>query len=135
MPSSSQPEKRRGIFGMGNVTNGQAWQRTAMGSLVSAVATLGGVIGYLQINPPRPDPFTGAQAESLRREIKMDIQRYQAEIETEILRLENRQFGSEENIGDIWRAMSVLPPDRWRRRIEALEIEAIKKNPDYDVPQ
>lgn len=109
---------------MKTITNGEAWQRTAIGSLVSAAVTLGGVLGYFQVSPPRPDPFTGAEAESLRREIKMDIQR-----------LEDRAFTLEDNIGDVWSALSILPPDRWRRRIEALEIEAIKKNPNYDVPQ
>ena len=36
---------------------------------------MGGTIGYQQISPPRPDPFTGTQAKALESALRRDIER------------------------------------------------------------
>lgn len=111
-----------------SLTNGEAWRRTIIGSATSAAVALGSVFGYLEFQPQRTDPFTGSEADALRREIKADREKSER-------RLETRLEASEAALSDIWGRMSDLPPRRWRRRIEALEIEAIKKNPNYQIPQ
>lgn len=43
--------------------------------LAAVLSGMGGTIGYQQINPPRPDPFTGAQARAMESALRRDIER------------------------------------------------------------
>jgi len=53
--------------------NGEHWRQSSLSAVVTAAITAGTLIGYMQINPPREDPFRGVDGEALRLEIKADI--------------------------------------------------------------
>ena len=117
------------------VTNGEAWRRTGVSSLLTAIITSGGLIGYWQINPPRPDPFTGEEATELRREIETKQESIRREQIGRMISMRDDIQHLREDQSEIWKALAKLPPERWQRRIEALEDWALKSgDPNYKKP-
>lgn len=53
--------------------NGEHWRQSGLSAVLTAAITAGTLIGYLQINPPRDDPFRGVEATELRRELEAKI--------------------------------------------------------------
>lgn len=105
----NQPEKM--------ITNGEGWKRSGLSSLVTALLTAGSLISYWQVNPPRPDPFTGHEANELRRELDQKIIQLSA--------------GQQ----DLWRVVQTLPPERWQRRIEEIELWIVRQDNSYHPPK
>lgn len=117
------------------VTNGDAWRRTVIPSLLTAVITSSGLIGYWQINPPRPDPFTGEEATELRLEIEAKLERQRRELIGRMINMETDDQYLAKQQQEMWQALAKLPPERWQRRIEALEDWALKSgDPNYQKP-
>jgi hypothetical protein len=67
--------------------NGEHWRQTGTTSIVTAIATVASVIGYMHYNPPREDPFTGSEANALRVELERKISAESAEIKDDIKEL------------------------------------------------
>ena len=114
------------------------WRQHATSSVVAAIVSVAGAFGVLKIEPilfePKPAPKYQPNphtSEDMREALKLLRQMEEARIKA----LDERLKIVEQSQGDMWRSLATLPPPRWRRRIEALEIEAIKKNPGYEVPQ
>ena len=113
-------------------------RQTTITSLATAVVTLAGFIAYQAISPPpdpRPDPYTGTQGNELRLELESKIAAHEKSCGARLTANDRRLEQILSVQAEIWQTISHLPPERWRRRIEALEIVVIKKvDPDYDVP-
>lgn len=116
------------------VTNGEAWKRTGMSSLVTAILTAGSLIGYWQVNPPRDDPFKGAEANAMRLELEAKMDMRERRILNRIVTIEGRDEQIALAQVEIWRALRELPPPRWQRRVENLEVWVLKKDPAYELP-
>ena len=108
------------------VTNGDAWRRAGLGSFLTALITSGSLIGYWQVNPPRPDPFTGKEATELRREIETKLEKQRRELISRMINIETEDQYILQQQQELWKALALLPPERWQRRIEALETWALK---------
>ena len=106
-----------------------------MSSLITAALTVGAMMGYWQVNPPRDDPFRGTQANELRLELERKIAETERRLVQRMMIIER----TDENIAatqrEMWSIIQTLPPDRWRRRIEGIEIWIIKQDETYDVPE
>ncbi len=106
-----------------------------MSSVITAAITAGAMIGYWQVNPPRPNPFTSIDANTLRLEMERKI----AESERRMVQRMTVIERNDENMAitqrQMWQVINSLPPDRWRRRIEGMEIWIIKQDETYDVPE
>ena len=117
------------------VTNGDAWRRTGLGSFLAAILTSGSLIGYWQISPPRPDPFTGQEATELRREIEVKQETIRRELIGRMINIEEDDKYLNRQQQELWKALEKLPPPRWQRRIEALEDWALQSgDPNYEKP-
>ena len=106
-----------------------------MSSVITAAITAGAMIGYWQVNPPRPNPFTSVDATELRRELEQKIAESERRMIQRMVIIERTDRTIQESQLEMWNIIQTLPPDRWRRRIEALEIWIIKKDGSYDVPE
>ena len=73
---------------------------------IALVAGLAGAFGFNAAVPPRPDPFTGEQADTLRKEIQLEIR-------------------------DLCQR---VPPEALRRRVIALERHARHEPEGYEPP-
>lgn len=117
------------------VTNGEAWKRTGLSSFLTAAITAGGMIGYWQVNPPRPDPYTGMQATELRLEMEAKQEAIDRKHSMRMAGIEADIESLRKSQTDLWQVLAKLPPERWQRRIEALEDWALKSgDPNYDKP-
>ena len=117
------------------VTNGDAWRRTGISSLLTALITSSGLIGYWQINPPRPDPFTGEEATELRLELETKLEKQRRDLIGRMINIETDDQYLLQQQQEIWKALALLPPERWQRRIEALEDWALQSgDPNYEKP-
>ena len=104
------------------ITNGEGWRRTGFGSVISAAIALGSLLGYQQIYPPRPDPFTATMAVNLEQRLNRELEIFDQRIDkNEILLDRHRDFQH--------------PPPAWVARIEELELWVGRKDPDYRVPR
>lgn len=106
-----------------------------MSSIVTAAITAGALIGYWQVDPPRDDPFKGVQATELRRELERKITESEARQNSRMMNIERTDETIQQTQREMWLILNDLPPDRWRRRIEALEIWIIKQDNSYEVPE
>ena len=121
------------------LTNGEAWKRMGMSSMVTAALTVGAMMGYWQVNPPRDDPYRGSQASADQKELRLELERKISEVERRMVQRMAVMDRRAENIlttqREMWTVIQTLPPDRWRRRIEGIEIWIIKQDDTYDVPE
>ena len=105
-----------------------------MSSVVTAVMTAGAMIGYWQVNPPRDDPYRGAQANELRLELERKIFEAERRLASRMVVIERTDQTIQETQQEMWNVIQSLPPERWQRRIEAIEVWIIKKDQDYTPP-
>ena len=127
------------------VTNGQLWRDRGLSGVIAAVLTLTGFAGYQQVYPPRPDPFTGQQAEALRLEIKDDLRREVEKInkaakerhQDMINRLDRIDARDQRRVDDVrrlWGIVRELPPDWYEEKMTAVEGWIIRQDPSYKPP-
>lgn len=118
------------------VTNGQAWRRSGLMGGGTAIATATLVISWFQINPPRPDPFTGAQANALRVELERKFEgkldRHEDQMIARIQTIEEtlRRIGSGQT--NLYRIVGDLPPDEFEDRVDKIELWIVKKDPNFE---
>lgn len=118
--------------------NGEHWRQTTIGSLATAIVTIAGMVGYFQVNPVRDDPFTGRQANELRRELegKLADQKKSCEQRLAVIERRDEQLGAALN--EVWRTIEALPPDTFENRVDelaervrALEIYTVKHDTGF----
>lgn len=78
--------------------------------LLALLVSTGGTAVINSLYDPRPDPFTGAESEQLRRELLIDMRELEARIRTD------------------------MPPPKTRERIEALEAWVRARDDEYRPP-
>ena len=97
-----------------------AKQLTLLLTLVFGGSAGGSIVNSL-VNPPRPDPFTGAMAAGMEARIVAQLEQTRA-----LLRLEAIQ-----------QEMSIradMPPGPTRERLRAIERWAESRDPDFTPP-
>ena len=106
------------------LTNGEAWRRTGMSSVITAMMT------------------AGAQANELRLELERKIQESERRLEQRMMTIERTDETIQQTQREMWNVISNLPPDEFeedfenlRERIRRIEIWIIKKDDSYDVPE
>lgn len=118
------------------VTNGQAWRRSGLMGGGTAIATATLVISWFQLNPPRPDPFTGAEANALRVELEQKFEKKLARHEDLILDririVEDTQRRINSGQTNLYRIVGDLPPDEFEDRVDKIELWIVKKDPNFE---
>ena len=72
------------------VSNGDAWKRALVIGLIGLLSGSGGALTLGQVGVLRPDPFTGQQGDSLRRELERKIEAAEARADKRIDEIEKR---------------------------------------------
>ena len=101
--------------------NGQAWTDRTISGAVAAALTFAGLLGYQKVNPPRPDPFRGGQADTMRRELQDNIDDLEIKLERSLEKIDKRDTALLAGQSEIWRAIANLPPPRTREQLAEIE--------------
>lgn len=138
--------------------NGTVRLVIAIATLLGALLGTGGTVGLHYINPAvlRDDPFTGTdwtdRSAALSRATDMVADevalleqrvifaetiftRHEEELTKELREIRTMLADVAGQLKAISAGVSNLPPAEWRRRIEALEDDRIRNDPDYRVPR
>lgn len=84
MAGLGRPDPDRGDGGNGRLFAGDVKDRIIL-ALLAVILGSGGAAGYMNLNPPRPDPYTGTMARADQEDMKKWVQ---TELDRMTLRLD-----------------------------------------------
>lgn len=109
------------------MNGGGGFNARSIGVLGALIVLASGTGSYVQnaLNPPRPDPFTGAEARALRDELRDELQRHEA--------LLRREFTLDYQ-RDLLIVQSRMPPQPTRSRVSAIEQWIQSQDEEWQPP-
>lgn len=133
--------------------NGSVRLVIAIATVLGALLGGGGIFGLHWLNPSvlREDPFTGsdwaersanlarvADVALLEQRVafaEITFVKHEEELKQELREIRIMLSEATGQLKAISAGVSSLPPPEWRKRIEALEDDRIRNDPDYRVPR